>query len=255
MTGARRWTAEYIERRAEGALRHFLPATLTRPTDTPVLQLALAVKSAVGVDFVFDQPLGRNARGQHILGACQFSPRLAVFIDPSLASDPSRPRFRFALAHELGHLSLHRKLSLDFTSLDATQARIDDGRHDMRIGRKRLESTRDLLEWQANRYAAALLMPAATFAVGLRDVQESIGVRRLGHMFVDDQPDNVAIFRKTLDSLAALYRTSATAARIRLEQLDLLTDNRSPTRSGQPVARRGSGPVIIGEILRQLIEQ
>lgn len=77
-------------------------------------------------------------------------------------------RLRFTLAHELGHLSLHRNLRLDFQSLDATARAIVDGERELQIGHRVLESPGDFLEWQANSYAAALLMPRITFTPELK---------------------------------------------------------------------------------------
>ncbi len=76
----------------------------------------------------FTKLLGTDGRGQRLLGACYFAPVVAIFVDPSLLSAEEGPRFRFTLAHELGHLSLHRKLTLDFESLGATAKAILDGR-------------------------------------------------------------------------------------------------------------------------------
>ena len=85
---------------------------LEGPQFTPVPEFALAIRRDIDVAFDFSTPRGLNRRGQRVLGACYFAPRPAIRIDPSLPVDS--PRFRFVLAHELGHLSLHRRLDLHF---------------------------------------------------------------------------------------------------------------------------------------------
>ena len=194
----------------------------------------------------FNKSPGTKSKGQPVLGACYFSPQLAIFIDPSLAVDG--PRFRFTLAHELGHLTLHRALSLDFTSLDASPSGILDGRYDLRMGRRRLESPRDWLEWQANSYAASLLMPRATFVGEVSRVQGNAEMRRAGQIYVDNQPDNIAAYNELFMRLAFVFQTSRTAVRIRLTELSILKDRRGAVGLG------GEGaPVAIGAILARLL--
>ena len=82
------------------------------------------MQGELGFAFCFDKSLGTNSKGQRVHGACYFAPRLEIAIDPGLAEKTDSPRFRFVLAHELGHLTLHRKLSLDFSSLDASDVGI-----------------------------------------------------------------------------------------------------------------------------------
>lgn len=122
----------------------------------------------------------------------------------------------------------------------------------MRIQRRELKTTRDWLEWQANRYAAAVLMPRRTFAAGLGLTQETMGVWRPGHLYVDDQPENISAYRRILHELAMLYRTSTTAIRIRLGQMALITDSRSQLESGRG-SRPGAGAVTIREALARLL--
>src|SRR5262245_34081823 len=111
-----------LERRAEEALRHYLPATLTTACRTDLLGFTRLAQKEVGFQFSYRDDLGTNARGHPILGACFFKPNLAILVSASLPSETSR--FRFVLAHEIGHLTLHRNLNIDFESLDATRERI-----------------------------------------------------------------------------------------------------------------------------------
>ena len=115
-----RYRREDIERRTEAVLRYYVPETLSEGQPTPLGDLAACVKRQLGATFSFDQMLGNNSAGERIIGACYFHPRFAILVDSSSAGDMQSARFRLTLAHELGHLSLHRKLRLDFQSLDAT---------------------------------------------------------------------------------------------------------------------------------------
>jgi Zn-dependent peptidase ImmA (M78 family) len=239
---------ENIERRAERALAHYLPRTLIDAGATPVAELAKLVQNDLDVSFTFNKSLGLNSKGQPVLGACYFSPKLAIFIDPSLTGDNSLARFRFTLAHELGHLTLHRTLSLDFTSLDASPAGILDGRQDLWIGRRKLESPRDWLEWQANSFASSLLMPSRTYIPETRRQLKDMGVRRPTMLYFDDQQENGAAFRELAGRLAHTYQTSRTSTQIRLRELGLVEDRRAHT-----APTRATGPVSMSDVLRQLV--
>jgi len=59
-------------------------------------------------------------------------------------------RLRFSLAHELGHIVLHRKLAgdLKFKTLE-----------DFRHWTRQYEESRYMLEWEANEFAGRLLVP------------------------------------------------------------------------------------------------
>jgi hypothetical protein len=182
----------------------------------------------VGASFHFDRDLGLNSSGQKILGACYFKPKFAIFVDPSLSRDSERARFRFTLAHELGHLSLHRNLRLDFQSLDATNRAIFDGEGELGRGPRVLTTPRDFLEWQANSYAAALLMPRLTFGPELLRQQRDMGItRRPQRIYLNDHPHSAADLREMVRRLGCVYQTSNTAIRIRLQELDLIRDLRS----------------------------
>ena len=233
---------------------HF--GTTCRPSSrracaAPLLELAERVQKDLGVAFDFSTPLGLDGRGHRILGAYYFAPKLAIFIDLSLLADyGARPRFRFTLAHELGHLSLHRKLTLDFESLDATAAAILDGRKDLRLGRRTLTTSRDWLEWQANYFAGSLLMPRSTLVPELKRQQTALEIRRPGRIYVDDQRDNKHAYKNVVDLLCATYQTSRTSTRIRLEQLGLVEDRR--TTVDLP---RVGGPVAMTSILADLVSK
>lgn len=100
----------------------------------------------------------------------------------------STRRQRFTLAHEIGHYILHRDL-------------IGDGLTDDGLYRSTLKDGRSLdavMEQQANRYAASLLMPAAA-------------VRAQFHSG-----------NCSLSGMAEAFEVSQEAARIRMKELDLV---------------------------------
>ena len=247
---------EDIEIRAEAALRYFAPRIFDEPAATPVVEFAEAATRAVGASLSVTSTLGVNSRGEKLLGACYFAPTLAIHTDISLLAAHSAPRFRFTLAHELGHLSLHRKLPIDFQSLDATSKMILDGRRDLRLGKRRLTPPRDWLEWQAKYYAACVLLPRATFVGAVERWQREGGIRNPGHIYLDDQEENVEAYRILASHLAELYQASRSSVRIRLDQLGCVTDRRQPKESSPtPSNEMRSVAVVLVDALKEFIER
>lgn len=81
--------------------------------------------------------------GPGVLGGA-FLKKREIVIDQSLVNQLGR--YRFTCAHELGHIVLHRKHAAAFEETTASGAAT--------------APTTNKLEWQADRFAAAFLMPA-----------------------------------------------------------------------------------------------
>lgn len=95
------------------------------------------------------------------------------------------PRSRFSLAHEIGHLVLHREELLEMSRIPHHEAALMRASHSHRP----FEDT----EWQADAFAAALLMPAS----GLHALEREGGL--------------------TAEALQERYLVSSLAAEIRLD--------------------------------------
>ena len=152
------------------------------------------------------------------LGRISFEPlRLELFGPPEL----NVGRYRFTFAHELAHLLLDhgqymRKEFCDETDYKSSARAVDS------------ESDITRMEYQANYFAACLLMPRASFVTDF--VWE---LRRLdlhdkgfGPLFVDAQECNVSNFMSVTNRLMKFYGTSRAAVSIRLKGLGLLRDVR-----------------------------
>lgn len=152
------------------------------------------------------------------LGRIEFEPlRIQVF-----TSDQANVgRQRFTLAHELGHHLLgHGKFM--------TREYCDE--EDFVLHRRRIDDGTDVarLEYQANYFAANLLMPRTSFVVDFWRAPNSLALRNkgFGPLYVDDQPCNIQSYRAILGALTDKYQVSHLAAAIRLEGLGLLRDAR-----------------------------
>lgn len=228
---------EKIEQTASKVIAWIAVERLERPSETPVAHIIERLVKEQRLLFKCDADLGHSRRGRKILGAFDFSAR-SIFIDPVLVDAKRTARFRFTLAHELGHFVLHRRRMLDWPALDAAPSRVDDDRVELHFlkRRSRIRTPRQWLEWQANYFASCLLMPAATVQQAIADLQGEAGVtRRLGRLYLDDQPTNRVMYQKALYRLQDTYQVSRSVVVIRLRELALVDDRR--TFGAQHIAR------------------
>jgi Zn-dependent peptidase ImmA (M78 family) len=211
----------------EGLAEHFLSQTAPRllgtPLAFPIAELVDQLTKAKYCTFSFDEDLGEDSNGKRCLGYYSLS-RRHIAIDLSLSAED--PRLPFTFAHELGHFYLHGRVSayainqnnaeeIRDTSEDILTFRIDGARPRTRI------------EWQANRFASALLVPRQTLPSALDFVQREIGIARRGRVYLDHQPQNQRDYRKILLLLSNRYRVSQSVVRYRLRDMGLLQEHAS----------------------------
>jgi len=214
-------SAEFIEMRSEQLLTHFNPNIFDQVKATPLMDLADFLTQRHQVIFHFEEHLGFSENGARILGAFNLKKRV-IIVDSSLKADEHK--FNFTLAHELGHLALHRNLKIVYDdesdgSSDTINERIGSSKH--------FKTEADWIEWQANYYASALLMPKQTFISGLIFHQRQLGISRVGKIFLDDQRRNQSDYRQLISMLSTFFKVSQTAVEIRLSKLGLVNDHRS----------------------------
>jgi len=151
-------------------------------------------------------------------------------LDPAL-NPRKRGRYHFTLAHEAGHWRLHRKYYLE----DIAQGRLfgDDLTKPAYVCRS---SDKRPVEWQADQFAANLLMPRKlVFAAWKkwRGNPNTVAVAeirpgRAGAAELTDE-DVMADFCRPL---ADTFQVSPEAMRIRLNELELLVKTKTGTLFG-----------------------
>jgi len=157
-----------------------------------------------------------------VLGAIWFKNGL-VKVDASLdphTSPQMLGRFRFTLAHEVGHWRLHRHLYRE----DPSQAHLFGGHgHPAFVCRS---SDKPSVEWQADNFASYALMPKKLVMAAWQEWQGNLDPVILSSLPPATggggrDPDNVRLDRFA-KPLAEKLEVSAEAMRIRLEKLGLL---------------------------------
>jgi Zn-dependent peptidase ImmA (M78 family) len=209
-----------IDAKAEEVALHFDPHALSR-TRSPMYEVINGLKDTYRVQFHFDQDLGHSAKGKKIVGRFDFGPR-RIFVDRVLPYDS--PRFRWTLCHELGHLVLHRELNPKLISQGTP--RFIDTRTELRFIRTAQWSDLEWIEWQANQFASALLLPRPIVNTAVAAVQHELNIPRPGSIYLDEQPWNLRDYISVLRHVSNKLSVSRTVLRIRLLHLGILTDAR-----------------------------
>jgi len=166
------------------------------------------------VIFHFDLDLGIIGVNK-ILGKITFNP-LEIFVCKELQKN--KYRFRFTLAHEIGHLILHHDNLKKYLDENLDNETTIDIIHDDIIS-----FYNNRLEIQANIFASRLLIPQEKLIhhVAAYFVRERI---HKGYLFVDHQYCNIDLTNRLLKELQDHFFVSKEVARIRLIKEGLLRD-------------------------------
>ena len=194
------------------------------------LQLGFAdLHQTLGIPMLRDQP--------DILGAIWVDNE-TVLIDRSLdpEENPSMlGRYRFSVAHEIGHWRLHRS----YVAKDANQTSLFDAPSQPTVI-CRSSQAKEPIEWQADFYSSYLLMPrrkvhdewkeclGRTRPLLLSDLRPNGQVMMRAQTLIYEQGRNEAaavddaLFENVAKPIARRFGVSPAAMRIRLERLGLL---------------------------------
>jgi Zn-dependent peptidase ImmA (M78 family) len=209
---------EDVEQLAARFLEHLAPKALIEPVFTPIADIMRRLQQDKLCTFSFDEDLGSTPEGYKYLGYFHIK-RKHIGIDVSLSTEDVR--FPFTVAHELGHFYLHSKVKPQ--ALKTAPFEIRDSTRDLVTHRIDATKSRTLLEWQANKFAAGILMPRATVRNCVIDLQKARGItRNLGTVWLDRSAPSNREHSILLQQLAAAYRVSRSVARYRLRELDIL---------------------------------
>jgi len=176
------------------------------------------LKKIFGIKFKKNNKIELDKLGFVILGKIQFDP---VLITLFTATQSNKFRLKFTLAHELGHFFLNHSKYLkkeyyteqDYSSNYGESISISDIRK---------------MEWQANQFASYFLLPEKQFIIEFEKLIQKENIIYKGHgvLYVDDQRCNLNTFYKITNSLRDKFRVSRKVIQYRLNNLELLKDER-----------------------------
>lgn len=160
--------------------------------------------------------------GMDSLGKISFNPAcINIFCNPD---DVGEGRFRFTVAHELGHYFLDHGRYIKYETLQEPSFFTHE---------KKLQhiSSISRLEYQANYFASCLLMPDSAIIEELALAINAIELRLHGRhvIYVDDQRCNLTALDSITSRLSRIFKVSKQAIYIKLLNLDLIIDRRNIT--------------------------
>ena len=156
---------------------------------------------------------------QGVLGALSFADKV-ITLSNNLILDIHRRNF--TLAHELGHLYLHKPL------LEKCNSAFLD--YEERFVAKLPDEIIKRMEIQANLFASYLLLPQVPFVNEVARLFKEHSITT-GHLYLDYQPCNKHDVYTILDALSKKFNVSKEAVKMRLQNDGLLKiDDRRPQR-------------------------
>lgn len=213
-------TRHDIEERAEDFIKFFDKKCCERPKFTPLPLICERLKNEHGVKFAFESDLGNSPDGDQYRGRFHI-PSTTILIDKSLPLGGER--FNFTLAHELAHFVLHRKIDYSVIKKEREE-QLSDTHGQLMLDQIQGKNPRDLIEWQANKFASSILLPRLTVPVAVINKQVELGMRRAGTIFHDHQPRNRHDYHQIMEHLVGIFITSKTAIKYRLRELNILVE-------------------------------
>lgn len=149
-------------------------------------------------------------------GATQFSfiNDPVVMIERRLATEQFRRRRRMTIAHEIGHVVVHRML-FQPSAAEMMELFTDlEGAAPVYCFREGIARGDDWMEWQASYFAAALLMPRG-------DVLSSLG-DHFSNREVLSFPPSSRQAKTAIEIISTAYDVSADAAKVRLIEMRVI---------------------------------
>jgi Zn-dependent peptidase ImmA (M78 family) len=210
-----------IEAVADEILETHCADVLKKPGITPVVAIIDRLRERTGLLFAMED-LGYKGTAK-ILGKVSFH-RKALYLDLSL-NDERKAAFRFTAAHEVGHWVLHRynyknwKFNDDQPKVDGLED--DEGT----LCRLEQRTPKDWLEFQANVFAASLIMPREMFVVALIAQQQTMGItKNHGLIYLSAEEYARRDFQTIVMHLSHVFGVSKESVHVRVRTLKLLED-------------------------------
>lgn len=220
-------SARQIDTIAEQMVRKIQPELFTTQIDAT--NLSLAMKQLQGWHFA-----GRYlSKSGSLLGISCFQggtmmitdetrtgeealelPPHSILLDRSLFQKKNEKLFRFVLGHEMGHVLFHeefasKKENMNAYKEQAKQRLLEDSAARLGIReRRRLQNAHDWVEWQANAFSSALLMPRSL-------------VFETRNLVFEDKLPYMECLNELCITMMDVFKVSQSAAFYRLKELEI----------------------------------
>lgn len=161
---------------------------------------------------IFHFTIGRLENDDKRLGVCDFANQNILY---SPFVQLYSKRWRFTIAHEIGHVVLHRKYFDVSKVFEEDEAILNT-------------TTIDRMEVQANLFAAMLLMPKPIFIGVYLQFYDQLEIPKKNYpkIYVDNQDVNMEDFNNLIELLSNKFFVSKEAVEYRMAHFGLIEDHR-----------------------------
>lgn len=219
-----------IDKEATRFLQKYCPEALKEPMPVPVEDIA-ELKMGLEIDYVnIDkdcETLGMmifsdgsvelydKESGQYIIRPYR---KGTLLVESDIAEISNRGRERFTITHEMVHWDKHQLRFMTLSYKDKSLAKACRCPQEKTYKPKTPE---EWMEWQADNLAAAILMPAETFKLKVKELKSShkAGKNINGYMWLGFSPEIIKDI--IIDKLASTFQVSKQATEIRLNTLGI----------------------------------
>lgn len=215
-----------IEERVNRMLVHVIPDSPNNTYPPDLKKIVKVLNEKFNVRFSFKKNLGFLSDRQKILGMFMVDPYVVDPYTIQICNSLTKwsPIFNKTLAHEIGHLALHRKLigKGKFISKDKP---IIDTAEQLKYFEHSGFSDHDWVEWQANEFAMCLILPRSFLMMLVARVQKDVGItKNLGNLYLDDQDCNKRDSRRIVNFISKSTGADQKLVWKRLRYLGILED-------------------------------
>lgn len=145
-------------------------------------------------------------------------PPHTILIDRALFQKENERIFRFTLGHEIGHALLHERFASSEANMKAykkqgNQRLLEDTADRFGIREKReLQTSYDWVEWQANAFSSALLMPKTL-------------VRKTRNLVFSERVPYMEFLNELCITMMDVFKVSQAAAFYRLKEMEIAPED------------------------------
>ncbi|HTB79403.1 MAG TPA: ImmA/IrrE family metallo-endopeptidase [Opitutaceae bacterium] len=208
---------EDIDAYAMQFLKAYFASNVCNPSKLSATELLELVREQDGVTYTIND-LGHESL-RKLLGRI-YPTKKHILLDTCLTQDRVIS-FPFVAAHEVAHWLLHR--DCDITAIRAQESFPDDHDETEKIDTFEITWTSlQRIEWQANKLAAAFLIPKKAAIHAIYALQTEFGINtRKGIIYKNASPAGSIETYAQIEKVAATFGVSNTVTRIRLKDLGL----------------------------------
>ena len=212
-TKIERLSKEHIEKFSQNILMEIDPLIVNGQQKLQESDLISHIKKTYNIEIEYD-PTINALFASDIKGYCNPKKRI-IYLNETIIETANH---LFTLVHEFGHILLHTDTGLkqkDYDDMKGSKFNSDTNQHE-------LTNNKDWIEWQANQFAACLLMPKDAVLLRLMMWQLSNGISKPGKVFLDNQLCNKADYVSMITSLSQFFNVSKAMMKYRMESLGLI---------------------------------